>query len=86
VRLYLVYGHVDDDDDQGLVGESAKAAKVGGTAARIGPKNGTISRTPVRTAKVKAYSTSRAARPAQVRAKIRTIAAIWPMIQPETRS
>src|ERR687885_743848 len=69
-----------------LVGESAKATRVGGTADKIGPKNGTISRAPVMTAKVKAYSMPRAERPIQVRMATRTIAAICPMIHPEARS
>ncbi len=85
--LYLVYGHVDDDDDQGFgrgVGEGGQCRGDGGEdrteewhylqdTGQNGEGESVL------------YVEGSEARP-QVRAKISTIAAIWPMIQPETRS
>jgi hypothetical protein len=86
VRLYLVDRHVDNDDDESLgwrVGEGNGGRR---QADKTGPKKDTISRTPVMTAKVKAYSMPGGEEPVQVRTATRTTAAIWPMIHPETRS
>src|SRR3989344_1998591 len=61
-----------------MVGDTRKPMITAGTAERIGPKYGTISRSPAKRESTNAYLTSRSLRPRYVRAKIEAMRANCP--------